>query len=73
MGQLITFTATVTGNAPTGTVQFMDGTRQVIPVERRLEPGQDVIVGLQGGLRSLRLLVVYSAPDAQSAYSIFGD
>lgn len=53
-------------------IQFMNGQTQVVPVRRALEPGQPVIIDLAGGRRAVRRIIVYTRPDYQSAYSIYG-
>jgi hypothetical protein len=54
-------------------VFFMDGSEQVIDIERPLPAGTGVIVNLNGGLRGIRRLVVYTQPDYQSSYTIMGE
>ena len=53
-------------------VEFMNGTYQTLDINRRLRPGQGVMMDLNGGMRALRRIVVYTEPEYGSSYSIFG-
>lgn len=52
---------------------YMNGTEQVVDIERPLAAGQGIVVNLNGGRRALQRIVVYTEPDYQSSYSIMGD
>jgi hypothetical protein len=54
-------------------IQFPDGAWQEAQIERRLRPGEEYMIDLNGGERGIHRIVVYTEPSYRASYSIKGD
>jgi hypothetical protein len=54
------------------TIDYEDGTPQVVNLEARLAPGEGKTIDLNGGRREVKRVIVYSEPGFGGAYNLFG-
>lgn len=53
-------------------IEFGDGTAQAVDLDMRLSSGTGEVIDLNGDVRRIKRIIVYSDPRARGSYSIYG-
>ncbi len=53
-------------------IEFADGTAQAIDLNARLGNGAGEVIDLNGGVRSINRIIVYTEPRARGSYTLYG-
>jgi hypothetical protein len=53
-------------------IEFMDRTTQAVDLDMRLGRGEGEVIDLNGGVRRINRIIVYTDPRSRGAYSLYG-
>ena len=53
-------------------IEFRDGSSQAVDLDMRLPRGTGEVIDLNGGVRRVQRIIVYSDPQSRGSYSVYG-